>query len=229
MTILDDATTIPATTPAPLRVLLADDHAILREGVRLVLEAQPDITVVGEASDGDETLALARRLRPDVVIMDIAMPGLNGLEATRRLRAAMPEVQIVVLTMHADREYVTEVVQAGAAGYVLKQAAGQELVKALRAVRDGAAYLHPAATRALIGDYLRRCDDGPADGLTPREREVLRQVALGLSNRAIANALGISVKTVEAHRANLMAKLDMHDRTELVRYAIRTGLISASE
>jgi DNA-binding NarL/FixJ family response regulator len=227
-------TAIPTDAPPdaaapPLRVLLADDHAILREGVRLVLESQADITVVGEAGDGAEALALAHRLRPDVVVMDIAMPGLNGLDATRRLRAELPEVQVVALTMHADREYVTEVVQAGAAGYVLKQAAAQELVRALRAVRGGEAYLHPAATRALIGDYRRRRDDAPADGLTPREREVLRQVALGLSNRAIANALGISVKTVEAHRANLMSKLDMHDRTELVRYAIRTGLISASE
>lgn len=215
--------------PAPLRVLLADDHAILREGVRLLLEIQPDITVVGEASTGEETIALARQLRPDVVVMDIAMPGLNGLEATRHLRADLPAIQVVVLTMHADGEYVTEVVQAGAAGYVLKQAAAQELVRALRAVRAGEAYLHPAATRALIGDYRRRCDDGPGDSLTPREREVLRLVALGLSNRAIANALGISIKTVEAHRANLMSKLDMHDRTELVRYAIRIGLISASE
>jgi DNA-binding NarL/FixJ family response regulator len=217
------------SAPAPLRVLLADDHTILREGVRLLLQAQPDIAVVGEAGDGEQALALARRLRPDIVVLDIAMPGLSGLEVTRRLRAELPAVQVVVLTMHADREYVTEVVQAGAAGYVLKQAAAQELVRALRAVRDGEAYLHPAATRALIGDYLRRCDEPPADGLTPREREVLRQVALGRSNRAIANALGISIKTVEAHRANLMAKLNMHDRTELVRYAIRTGLISASE
>jgi len=217
------------SAPAPLRVLLADDHTILREGVRLLLQAQPDIAVVGEAGDGEQALALARRLRPDIVVLDIAMPGLSGLEVTRRLRAGLPAVQVVVLTMHADREYVTEVVQAGAAGYVLKQAAAQELVRALRAVRDGEAYLHPAATRALIGDYLRRCDEPPADGLTPREREVLRQVALGRSNRAIANALGISIKTVEAHRANLMAKLNMHDRTELVRYAIRTGLISASE
>ena len=213
-----------------LRVLLADDHAILREGVRLVLEAQPDITVVGEARDGEETLALAHQLRPDVVVMDIAMPGLNGLEATRRLREELPEVQVVILTMHSDHEYVTQVVQAGAIGYVLKQAAGQELVRALRAVRAGEAYLHPLATRALIGDYLRRVgDEGPDDGLTPRERQVLRLVARGASNRAIANELGISVKTVEAHRANLMAKLDMHDRTDLVRYAIRTGLVSADE
>jgi DNA-binding NarL/FixJ family response regulator len=222
-------TAAAGSAPAPLRVLLADDHTILREGVRLLLQAQPDIAVVGEAGDGEQALALARRLRPDIVVLDIAMPGLSGLEVTRRLRAELPAVQVVVLTMHADREYVTEVVQAGAAGYVLKQAAAQELVRALRAVRDGEAYLHPAATRALIGDYLRRCDEPPADGLTPREREVLRQVALGRSNRAIANALGISIKTVEAHRANLMAKLNMHDRTELVRYAIRTGLISASE
>jgi DNA-binding NarL/FixJ family response regulator len=213
-----------------LRVVLADDHAILREGVRLVLEAQPDIAVVGEAGTGEEALALARALRPDVVVMDIAMPGLNGLEATRRLRAELPAVQVVVLTMHADEEYVRQVVQAGAAAYVLKQAAAQELVRALRAVRAGEAYLHPAVTRALISDYRRRVDDtGPADGLTPREREVLRLVARGASNRAIANDLGISVKTVEAHRANLMAKLAMHDRTELVRYAIRTGLISANE
>jgi DNA-binding NarL/FixJ family response regulator len=220
----------PGPNGAPLRVILADDHGILREGVRLVLEAQPDITVVGEAVDGAEALALTRQLRPDVVVMDIAMPRLNGLEATRRIRVEMPEVQVVILTMHADREYVAQVVRAGAAGYVLKQAAAQELVQALRAVRAGEAFLHPIATRTLIGEYLSQLEDaGPADGLTPREREVLRAVARGASNRAIANDLGISVKTVEAHRANLMAKLGMHDRTELVRYAIRTGLISASE
>jgi DNA-binding NarL/FixJ family response regulator len=212
-----------ATPLPPLRVLLADDHVILREGVRLVLERQPDIIVVGEASDGQEVLELARRVRPDVVVMDIAMPTMNGLEATRRLRAELPAIQVVMLTMHADREYVTQLVQAGAAGYVLKQAAAQDLVRALRSVRTGEAYLHPTATRALIGDYLKRVETSPPDGLTPREREVVVLVARGASNRAIANELGISVKTVEAHRANLMAKLDMHDRTELVRYAIRTG------
>jgi DNA-binding NarL/FixJ family response regulator len=155
------------------------------------------------------------------------MPRLNGLDATRLIRAELPEVQVVILTMHADREYVTQVVQAGAAGYVLKQAAAQDLVQALRAARTGEVFLHPRATRTLIGEYLSRLDDtGPADGLTPREREVLRAVARGASNRSIANDLGISVKTV---RANLMAKLGMHDRTELVRYAIRTGLVSAHE
>jgi DNA-binding NarL/FixJ family response regulator len=161
--------------------------------------------------------------------MDIAMPGLNGLAATRQLRADLPDTHIVVLTMHTDVEYIGEVIQAGAAGYVLKQSAAHELVRALRAVRSGEAYLHPTATRALIEDYRRRREAAPPDDLTPREREVLRLVALGLSNRAVAGALTISIKTVEAHRANLMAKLDMHDRTELVRYAIRTGLISADE
>lgn len=214
----------------PLRVVLADDHAILREGVRLVLSSQPDIVVVGEAANGHEALTLAHQLQPDVIVMDIAMPDINGLEATRRLQQELPTIKVVVLTMHADQEYVTQVIQAGAVAYVLKQSAAQELVQALRAVRAGEAYLNPVATQALIGDYRRRVGEhGAADGLTPREREVLALVARGASNRGIALELNISVKTVEAHRSNLMAKLDMHDRTELVRYAIRTGLVSAAE
>ena len=220
---------VPTPPTRSLRVILADDHAILRDGVRLILESQPDIAVVGEAATGEEAIALAERLRPDIIVMDIAMPGINGLEATRRLRATLPEARVLVLTMHADREYISQVIQAGAAGYVLKQAAAQELVRAIRAVSAGEAYLDPSSTRTLIGDYVERVASEAADGLTPREREVLRLVALGATNRSIANDLGISVKTVEAHRANIMAKLNVHDRTDLARYAIRVGLISASE
>ena len=215
--------------PAPIRILLADDHAVLRDGVRMILESHPGLEVVGTVDNGVEAVALAATLRPDVAVLDVAMPGLNGLEAAREIRDACPETEVVILSMHEGEDYLREALRAGAAGYVLKRAAAKELVGAIHAVRRGESYLDPALTRTLISDYVRKVDrsDTPADALTEREIEVLRLVAEGFTNRQIALRLNISIKTVQSHRANLMDKLDLHDRTELVRYAIRRGLITA--
>lgn len=215
--------------PNHTRILLADDHAMLRDGVRMVLEAQGDFQVVGCADNGRDAVTMARELQPDIAVLDVAMPELNGLEATREIREACPETAVVILSMHEGEEYLREALRAGAAGYVLKKAAAQELVGAIHAVLRGESYLDPALTRTLISDYVRqveRSDETP-DSLTDRELEVLTLVAEGMTNRQIALKLNISIKTVQTHRANLMDKLNLHDRTELVRYAIRRGLIVA--
>src|SRR3954453_1952926 len=214
---------------AMVRILLVDDHAMLRDGVRMVLEAHPGFEVVGTADNGVEAVELAHSLRPDIAVLDVAMPELNGLDATREIRACCPDTEIVILSMHEGEDYLREALRAGAAGYVLKRAAAKELVGAIQAVQRGESYLDPALTRTLISDYVKKVDrtDLPADALTERELEVLRLVAEGLTNRQIALKLNISIKTVQSHRANLMDKLDLHDRTELVRYAIRRGLIKA--
>ena len=212
---------------ANVRILLADDHAMLRDGVRMVLESHPGFEVVGTADNGRDAVRLAEELQPDIAVVDVAMPELNGLEATRAIRNTSPETAIVVLSMHEGEEYLREALRAGAAGYVLKRAAAKELVGAINAVRRGDKYLDPALTDTLISDYVRqveRGDDTP-DSLTDRELEVLKLVAEGHTNRQIALQLNISIKTVQTHRANLMDKLNLHDRTELVRYAIRRGLI----
>ena len=212
-----------------VRILLADDHAVLRDGVRMVLEAHPGFEVVGTADNGVDAVSLAEALRPDIAVLDVAMPGLNGLEATREIRSCCPDTEVVILSMHEGEDYLREALRAGAAGYVLKRAAAKELVGAIHAVRRGESYLDPALTRTLISDYVRKVDraDAAADVLTERELEVLRLVAEGMTNRQIALQLNISIKTVQSHRANLMDKLNLHDRTELVRYAIRRGLITA--
>lgn len=212
-----------------VRILLADDHAVLRDGVRMILETNPGFEVVGTADNGADAVALAQSLQPDIAVLDVAMPEINGLEATREIRACCPETEVIILSMHEGEDYLREALRAGAAGYVLKRAAAKELVGAIRAVRRGESYLDPALTRTLISDYVRKVDRGdtPPDTLTERELEVLRLVAEGLTNRQIALQLNISIKTVQSHRANLMDKLNLHDRTELVRYAIRRGLITA--
>jgi DNA-binding NarL/FixJ family response regulator len=211
-----------------IRVLLVDDHTILRHGIRAMLSLSDDIEVVGEAEDGQEALELAEKLQPDLVLMDIAMPRMDGLEATRRLKEQHKGIKVVILTQHENREYVFPILKAGADGYVLKKAAGTELVSALRAVHAGGTFLYPSIAKAVVEDYLN--PDGTLaerrhSKLTEREIEVLKLIAEGKSNQEIADQLFLSVKTVMGHRTNIMEKLDLHSRTELVKYAIRTGLI----
>jgi DNA-binding NarL/FixJ family response regulator len=214
-----------------IRVMLADDHTILREGIKGLLEKADDIEVVGEAGDGSEAVAKAQQLSPDVVLMDITMPGMNGLEATRQIKVLKPEIKVLILTMHESNQYISQFLRSGASGYVLKDTAASELAGAIRAVDAGNAFLYPSIARKLLDGYLQRPEEGGEsesdDGLTEREREVLKMVAEGRTNREIAETLSLSIRTVQAHRANLMGKLHMHDRTELVRYAIRKGLIPA--
>jgi len=211
-----------------IRVLLVDDHAILREGIRALLALSKDIEVVGEAAEGQAAIDRTGELSPDVVLMDIAMPGLDGLEATRRIKERHRDVKVLILTQHENREYVFPILKAGADGYVLKKAAGTELISAIRAVSEGGTFLYPSVARAVVEDYLRP-DGTVADRrhprLTDREVEILRLVAEGKSNQEIADLLCLSAKTVTGHRTNIMEKLDLHNRTELVKYAIRTGLI----
>jgi two-component system response regulator NreC len=212
-----------------VRVLIVDDHAIVRDGVRMILEAQPDIEVIGEASDGREALEAARQLSPGVVLMDIAMPGMNGLEATAAIRHDLPDVQVLILTMHEDYEYFFEVLRAGASGYVLKGASSDDLVSAIRAVHQGGVYLHPAVAKNLVSDYVKWMEPGEDraryDGLSDRERQVLKLVAEGKTSRQIAEELFLSVNTVQTHRAHIMEKLGLHNRTDLIRYALRKGLV----
>jgi two-component system response regulator NreC len=216
---------------ARIKVVVADDHAIVREGVRMILGREQDIEVVGEAGDGQQALDLVASLQPQVVIMDISMPGMGGIEATQRLKAKHPEVQVLALTMHEDETYVFQLLRAGAAGYVLKRAAAQDLVQGVRAAAKGEAFLYPSIARKVVEDYLKRVETGEEreryDGLTTREKEILTLIAQGLSNQQIAKNLYISIKTVQTHRAHILEKLGLHDRTELVRYAIRKGLIQA--
>jgi two-component system, NarL family, response regulator NreC len=229
----DDSPAFEKTSnPTKIRVLLADDHTILRQGIRALLETQPDMEVVGEAANGREAVEMARRLRPLVILMDIAMPQLNGLEATRLIKKELPASQVVVLTMHENEEYLVNILQAGATGYVLKQAADRELIEAVRIASRGDTYLYPRIARLLITDYLRRLEAGVPDELdaaygtlTQREREILKLVAEGHTNKEIAELLVLSIKTVENHRYSLMSKLNAHDRGELIKYAIRVGLI----
>jgi len=211
-----------------IRILLADDHTILRDGIRALLEDQPDMLVVGEAEDGNTAVKMACQLHPDAVVMDIAMPLLNGLEATRQIRRDCPGVRVLILSMHDNEEYIRQALASGAMGYILKDAAAHDLLNAIRAVHRGESVLSPAITRLVIEDYLRWGDVQPEDmtnGLSPREREVLQLIAEGYTNKQIAGILSISIKTVQAHRANIMSKLDMHDRSELIKYAIRKKII----
>ncbi len=207
-----------------IRILLADDHAMVRQGFRLILSAEPDMEIVGEAGNGRETVEMAERLQPDVVVMDVAMPELNGIEATRRLATGSPRTRVLALSMYKDSVYVREILRAGARGYLLKDAIDRDLLAAVRAVAAGEGYLSPAVSEAVLSDYRRHVSD-PLDLLTSREREVLQMIAEGKTNKEIAAALKLSVYTVDAHRGRIMEKLNLHSVSELVRFALRSGLI----
>jgi len=211
-----------------IRILLVDDHTILRDGLRTLLESEPELKVIGEAEEGRQAVTLACQQEPDVVLMDISMPLLNGLEATRQIKRQCPKVKVLILSMYDNEEYIRQALEAGAMGYILKDAAARELIGAIRDVHRGEAVLSPAVTRLVIEDYLRWGGIRPAeeaDGLSPREREVLQLIAEGHTNKQIAEILNISIKTVQAHRTSLMQKLDLHDRGELIKYAIQKKII----
>jgi len=210
-----------------IRLLVADDHAIMRDGIRALIGLHEDIEIVGEAATGQEAIAKAQELMPDVIIMDIAMPGLDGLEATRRILKANPKAKVLVLSQYDDKEYIISAIKAGSTGYVPKRALGSELVSAIRAVYHGGSFLYPSAATALIQDYRLQALEGDSyDQLTPREREVLKLIAEGHTSREIAEMLFISLKTVMGHRAKIMEKLGLHNRTELIKYAMRKGVLS---
>jgi two-component system response regulator NreC len=211
-----------------IRVLLADDHAVLRAGLRLLINAQPDMETVGEAQDGAETLSQAIATRPDVILLDLSMPRLGGLAVLRDLRERVPQSRVLVLTMHADEAYLREALRLGAAGYVVKAAADQELLAAVRAVARGELYIHPSMTRSLLEDLLPAAASAahdPWEELSEREQQVIRRVAMGFTNREIAGQLHLSVKTVETYRARAMEKLGLQSRAQLVEYAMRRGLL----
>ena len=214
-----------------MNVLLVEDHAIVRQGIKALLEEEADITVVGETGNGSEALLLVEQFRPHIVLMDLSLPGLGGVEAIHQIRDRFPGVRVVVLSMFDSEEYVFRALKAGASGYVVKQSSSTELVLALRAVAAGSTFLSPTVSEILIDGYINRPDassqeDGRLALLTPREREVLQLVAKGFNSRQIAEQLHVSIKTVETHRTNMMQKLDVHDRAGLVKFAIACGLIA---
>lgn len=212
-----------------VKLLVADDHKIFRQGIKKLLEEEPDLQVVGEAADGREAVKKATELKPDVILMDIAMANLNGLEATKQIKKVLPDVKVIMLTMHKNEEYVLHSFQVGASGYILKEGAVEELVTAIRSIHQDKSVLSPAISKTLIDAYLRKMETGktetPFDLLTDREREVLQLIAEGYTNREVAKSLFISVKTVEAHRAHIMQKLNIHEIARLVKYAIQKGLV----
>lgn len=214
----------------PIRILLADDHNILREGIRLMLERQPGFSVVAEAADGREALDLAQRHKPDVVVMDIAMPGLNGIEATRRIVEKHPRTSVVVLSMHFDESYIIRSMKAGARAYLLKDALKGELIAAIQAVAEGKSFFSPKISRILHEDYMHALDrkdsEDSYDLLTDREREILQLVAEGRTNKEIASLLNLSLYTVDTHRTHILQKLNLHSVPEVILYAVRKGIIS---
>jgi DNA-binding NarL/FixJ family response regulator len=213
-----------------IRIILADDHAVMRRGLRLVLEEQTDFQVVGEAGDGREAVALAEKLSPDVAVLDITMPNLNGIEAARQICAMQAGIAVVVLSMHSDEGYVLRALKAGARGYVLKESPDTDLVQAIRSVQQGKAFFSPTVSRLLVEDYVRQLQDKDIedsyDLLTQRERELLQLFAEGKSNKDVANMLNLSVYTIETHRGNIMEKLNLHSVPELILYAVRKGVIA---
>jgi DNA-binding NarL/FixJ family response regulator len=208
-----------------MRLLIADDHGVVRGGLKLLLDRQPDMEVVGEAADGAEAVSETLRRRPDLAILDVAMPRLTGLQATREIKAVAPDVDVLILSMHDDERYLFEALKAGASGYVLKHEADHDLVAAVRAVRRGESFLTNSAQRALVRTWMEDETAGPREPLSPREQEVLKLIAEAHTNREISEILHLAEKTVESHRANILRKLGMRDRVELVRYAIRRGLV----
>ncbi len=209
-----------------IRVLLVDDHAIMRDGISALINLQDDIEIVGEASEGKEAIEKARELVPDVVIMDISMPEMDGLEATRRIKKKNPSVKVLVLTQHDNREYILSTIKSGSDGYLPKRALGSELVAAIRAIHQGHSFLYPTAAGILLEDYRRQVEKEPYDRLTEREREVFRLIADGHTSREIADMLFISLKTIHNHRAKIMEKLNIHNKSELIKFAILKGLIT---
>ncbi len=212
------------TSQHKIRILLADDHSVVRQGFSAILRAQADMDVIAEATNGREAVEKARELQPDVIVMDVAMPELNGIEATRRIQEEAPRSRVLALSMHKDAVYVREILRAGARGYLLKDSIDVDFISAVRAVARGDGYISPAVSDAVLSDYRKHVTN-PIDLLSSREREVLQMIAEGLINKEIATKLNLSVYTVEAHRGRLMEKLNMHSTSELVRFAIRNGLI----
>lgn len=214
-------------------VLLVDDHEIVRAGLRSLLEGQEHIEIVGEASSGAEAVELAIQLKPDIVLMDVSMPDMDGVEATRKIKRRAPEINVLALTVHEEEAYFFEMLTAGASGYVPKRASPQILLTAIKIVARGEVFLHPAVAGALVQEYVQEGRSNARkrvyDGLTPRQQEVLTLIAEGLSNHEIANELDISVRTVERHRENIMKRLNLHSRVELVKYALRKGLVALSD
>lgn len=214
----------------PTRVLIVDDHAVVRAGIRMLLESDPELVIVGEGENGQDAVRLEQELKPDVILMDVTMPVLDGVEATRKIKAQTNRAAILALTIHEGADYFFQMLQAGASGYVPKRAAPEELLRAIHVIAQGNVFLEPSVTKSLVSDYLTRVEEGSErdsyDGLTDREQQILTLIAEDETNQAIANQLDISVKTVERHRENIMGKLNLHTRTELVKYAIRKGLIS---
>ena len=213
-----------------IRILLADDHNIMRDGLRLLLERQPGFEIVGEASDGRQALSLAQEFRPDIAIIDIAMPGLNGIEATRRITEACPQTGVIILSMHFDESYVIRSLKAGARGYLLKDSARADLISAIRAVTQAKTYFSPKISQILQEDYMQELEqkhqDDSYDLLTDREREVLQLIAEGLANKEIANKLNLSVYTVDTHRSHILRKLNLHSVPEVILYAVRKNIIA---
>ena len=218
-------------TVKPLRILLADDHVLFRAGMRSLLQSMPNVQIVAEANDGSEAVSLAGQHHPDVVVMDISMKALNGLDATAQIKTHSPAVRVIILSMHDTADYVNQALRAGASGYLLKDSTEPELELALNAVMRGETYLSPRVSKQVVDAYLQgsAADQSPLDVLTPRQREILKLVTEGLTTKEIAYQLKLSVKTVETHRTQIMERLDIHDVPGLVRYAIRSGLISADK